>query len=150
MVSQGDGCRVDSNISVHLVDSLSSCRDETFRKEFSKIGEVRSIIPDHVNVMALTATATKRTRKYVCKKLSMSAPVVISQSPNKENIKYIVCLKEGTIPDVMAPLVDEVKAKRVAMPRVIIFANTYEAYSEIYLHFKRRLGRVDRTSGCSK
>ena len=89
--------------------------------------------------MALTASATKTIQKYVCKKLSMSAPVVISQSPNKENIKYIVCLKEGTIPEVMAPLVDEVKAKRVAMPRVIIFAKTYEACGEIYLYFKRRL-----------
>ena len=41
----------------------------------------------------------------------------------------------------MAPLVDEVKAKRVALLRVIIFAKTYEACGEIYLYFKRHLGK---------
>ena len=29
-----------------------------FRTEFSHLGEVQSLIPDHVKVMALTATAT--------------------------------------------------------------------------------------------
>ena len=116
-------------------------RGETFRKEFSKIGEVRSIIPSRVNVMALTATATKATCKYVCQRLGMSAPVVISKSPNKPNIKLIVCMKEGSIAQMMATLADEIIEKRTTMPRVIIFARTYDACGELFVYFKKRLGK---------
>ena len=115
-------------------------RGETFRKEFSKIGEVRSIIPEQVNVMALTATATKPTRKYVCQRLGMSAPVVIAKSPNKANIKLIVHMKEGSIAEMMAALADEIIEKRRDMPRVIIFARTYDACGELFVYFKSRLG----------
>lgn len=53
---------------------------DTFRKEFSKIGEVCRTLPNRVNVMALTATATKATWKNVFQKLGMKNPVVIYQS----------------------------------------------------------------------
>ncbi len=36
-----------------------------------ELGEVRSIIPDSVRMMALTATATKATRIAVCRTLGM-------------------------------------------------------------------------------
>ena len=125
---------------VLLTFIFSYHRGETFRREFSKIGEVRSIIPDRVNVMALTATATKATRKHVCRRLGMSAPVVISRSPNKPNIKLIVRVKEGTIDDTMAGLADELIEKRAAMPRVIIFVRTYDACGTLYGYLRNRLG----------
>ena len=40
-------------------------RGDSFRKTFAIIGEVRSIIPSHVNIMALTITATKETLEVV-------------------------------------------------------------------------------------
>ena len=46
---------------------------------FTQLGEVRSLLPDGVHMMALTATATKDTQIAVCKKL------VISQVPNRPN-----------------------------------------------------------------
>ena len=49
------------------------------------------------------------------------------KSPNKANIKFIVHLKEGTIANMMVRLADEIIHKRTAMPRVIIFARTYDA-----------------------
>ena len=49
---------------------------------FSQLGEVRSLLPDGVHMMALTATATKDTQIAVCKKLH---PAVISQVPNRPN-----------------------------------------------------------------
>ena len=112
-----------------------------FRKAFAKIGEVRSLIPSNVNVMALTATATISTRTHVCEKLSMVNPVVISQSPNKLNIKYIVHKKEASISDIIAPLANELKQHRKSLPRVIIFGKTYEACGEVYLYFKKHLGK---------
>ena len=38
-------------------------RGETFRNEFLSIGEARSLVPDNVRMMALTATATQTTRQ---------------------------------------------------------------------------------------
>ena len=40
-------------------------RGESFRKEFSDLGEIRSIVPRHVRLMALTTTATLSTRKFI-------------------------------------------------------------------------------------
>ena len=69
------------------------CRGEEFRKEYSRLGEVRSILPQNVHVMALTATATKVIRSNVCEVLGMESPVLVSISPNKDNIKYIVATR---------------------------------------------------------
>lgn len=53
--------------------------------------------------MALRATATLQTRKAVCKTLGMVNPAVIAESPNKENIKYIVHHNPGTLEETFAP-----------------------------------------------
>ena len=48
-----------------------NCRGDSFRRKFSRLGELCSIIPEHVNVMALTAMATVSTRKEIVKSLDM-------------------------------------------------------------------------------
>lgn len=67
-------------------------RGDSFRQEFSKLGELRSLIPGGVKIMALTATATVATRKSICKSLGLVKPVIVSASPDKPNIKFIVNL----------------------------------------------------------
>ena len=37
-------------------------RGDSFRREFKNLGEVRSIIPPHVHIMGMTATATRHTK----------------------------------------------------------------------------------------
>eukprot|EP00731_Ephydatia_muelleri_P011886 Em0006g780a len=59
-----------------------------FRQEFKYLGAVRSLIPSHVHVMALTATATVATRDTVVKILGMNSPTIVSASPDKPNICY--------------------------------------------------------------
>ncbi len=54
-------------------------------EEFSMLGEVRSLIPGRVNIMALTATATKLTRQKVVRILGMRSPVVVSISPQTQH-----------------------------------------------------------------
>ena len=54
------------------------CRGDTFRPEFSHLGEVRSIVPESVHVMALTATATNTTRAAIIKILDMQKPIIIN------------------------------------------------------------------------
>ena len=77
---------------------------------------MRSLVPSHVSLMALTATATRSTRMHICEKLGMSDPVIISQSPDKPNIKYVVHKKEASISELMVPIADELKEKRTDMP----------------------------------
>ena len=67
---------------------------ESFRTEFSKIVEVRSLINEEVRVMALTATATKSLREKNCETLGMAKAIVISEPLNQLNIEYRV---EATI-----------------------------------------------------
>ena len=69
---------------------LNIYRGDDFRVSFSKIGELRSLIPDEVSVMALTATATSDTLKVVTDRLSLKNPVVIGSTPDQVNLKFFV------------------------------------------------------------
>lgn len=65
------------------------CRGKEFRREFSGIGEIRSLVPKDVNLMALTATANLTTGAIVIESLDMQGCHAISL-PNKPNIFYSV------------------------------------------------------------
>ena len=81
-----------------------SCRGDTFRKEFSQLGDARSLIPETVRIMALTTTATKPTRRAIIRVLRKVNPEVVSNSPNKVNIKYAVKLNSSSLEKMFAPL----------------------------------------------
>ena len=66
------------------------CRGESFRPEYRRLGEVRALIPRGVNIMALTATASSDTRSDIVATLCMDQPAIISESPHKKNIMYII------------------------------------------------------------
>ena len=94
-----------------------------------------------VSIMALTATATKTSRKTICHVLGMMKPVVVAESPNKTNIKYSVLPKLSTIEETFAPLMEEVQRARVNVDKTIIFCRTYDNVTRIYRFFKSRLGK---------
>ena len=58
------------------------------RKEFSDLGEIGSIVPRCVHLMALTATATLSTRKFIIKNLDMQDTAIVYIPQN--NIIYFV------------------------------------------------------------
>ena len=91
--------------------------------------------------MALTATATKSTRHSICRILGMTEPSVIAVTPNRSNICYSVEKKVGGIDETFAVLVDELREKRVGMPRSIIFCRSYEDVGQIYAFIKSSLGK---------
>ena len=110
---------------------LILCRGDEFRISFALLGELRSIIPDRVNVLAITATATKDTLLAVKERLSMSDPAIVALPPEKENIIY----SEQTDPDFgkeLADLIAELKAKGSAFPQTIIFCQRYLDCASIY------------------
>ena len=108
--------------------------------EFARLGEVRSLIPPHVNVLALTATATKATRKAMVKKRSMKSPEIISITPDKPNILYIVRDKPDTINEAMLPIIKKLQGNLVPTDHKLIFCRTYDECSRMYRFFKSQLG----------
>ena len=67
-----------------------NCRGETFRRGFSQLGELRSLVSEGVNVMALTATATRQTRKSIFSTLHMLKPKIVYLRPIKDNIFFLL------------------------------------------------------------
>ena len=97
---------------VYMTCSLT-CRADSFRKAYVRIGEIRSIVHREVNVMALTATATRHTRMDVIKKLGMKNCAVVSCSPHKPNITLEV-KEKSDLSTVLTPLVDDLLANGVS------------------------------------
>ena len=55
-------------------------RGKDFRKEFSKLGDLRGYFSQYVRFMAFTATATiMQTRKEVIRLTGMHKPVLVQQ-----------------------------------------------------------------------
>ena len=54
----------------------------------SQIGDIRSLVPKTVPMMALTATATTELHTEVAQTLAMTNEVVVTASPCKPNITY--------------------------------------------------------------
>ena len=119
---------------------LHFCRGENFRKEYSQLGDVRSLIPENVPIMALTATATKGTRKAIVNALKMIRPAVVAASPNKPNIKYSAKFKKMSLEETFAPLAERLRQERKKMNRTVIFCRTYDQCSRIYMFMADKLG----------
>ncbi len=61
--------------------------------------------------------------------------MIVTESSDKPNIKYIVHRNPGTLEETSAPLVEEVKHCRQTTERVIVFCRTYDSCAKIiYVH----------------
>ena len=90
-----------------------------------RIGELRSLIPSEVHMMALTATATVTLREEVISILGMKNPVIIAISPSKTNIMYIVNPADS-LEQAFINVIEGIKKQRAIFPRTIIYCRTYE------------------------
>lgn len=136
-VAAGDFC---PNVYMLLHNLFFFIRGKEFRKEFNKLGELRSFFPSNLRFMALTATASKSTRNAVIRILGMQKPVVIVRSPNKANIVYSVSQKEDDLEATFRPLLEELRSLRQLMDKTIIFCRTYQDCSELFLYFRSSMG----------
>lgn len=64
--------------------------EEAFRKDYGRIGELRSLLHRSVPFIALTATATEAVRKTIMRDLHLYDCVSVLGDPNKPNIRYAV------------------------------------------------------------
>lgn len=78
------------------------------------------MLPEHVNVMALTATATVATRSLVCQALGITKPAVVYRSPNRSNIRHSVQRLPKSFQEAFEPLINELRQKRASCDRAII------------------------------
>ena len=114
-------------------------RGESFRCEFSRLEEVRSILPCTVNVMALTATASATLRRSITWTLGMQNIELIEVSPDKANIKYTVSPFSST-EEAFTPLIRNLAQLKLQMGRTIIFCSTLNECASLYILFKNALG----------
>lgn len=113
---------------------------DKFRTAFAHIGELRSLLPSGVSVMALTATATTMTYHVVCERLSMVNPVLIAMPPYRLNIMYRV-LPMLRLEDLSTEICEELATKRLLYPKTIIFVRSYTDCSDLYLTIEKKLGK---------
>ena len=119
---------------------LACCRGKQFRQEFANLGEVQSLIPEtaHYGVDSNCHKGIKTSS--LPDSWDDQAQSCVTVSPNRPNIKYVVYSKPGTLEEVFAPLVEELKRLRLSMERTIIFCRTYDDCSMLYLYMRDRLG----------
>uniref|UniRef100_A0A1X7TE05 DNA 3'-5' helicase n=1 Tax=Amphimedon queenslandica TaxID=400682 RepID=A0A1X7TE05_AMPQE len=108
-----------------------------FRPDFSRLSEIRSLLPQKINVLALTATATLTLQKEIMSSLGMVDPVVIEVSPEKHNLHFSI--KENATDAIMAVIL-ELKHKRVEMERMIIFCRRPLDCANLWMQFQASLG----------
>jgi ATP-dependent DNA helicase RecQ len=106
---------------------------------YSRIKELRSIVPGSVPLLALTATATKRTRERVMHALEMKN-ATIKDFPDKPNITYSVQIVGTKTLETFHSLIAEVEQQGGACDRVIIYCQTIKI-TMIYAHFQAELGQ---------
>ena len=104
-----------------------------------RIGELRSLLPPNVPMMALTATANAKLRKTIARIIGMKSPRLIYASPCKPNLVYRV-LPYESIEVTFEPLLNAIHTKREHPARVIIYCRQYRDCSDLYAYFKRGLG----------
>lgn len=129
-----------STYTKQFIVYLSSCRGAEFRTEFANISEVRSLVPHGTCLMALTATATAKTRHVIMSSLDMQGCHLVYKAPNKLNIKYHVH-SPCNIEDMVLPVVDEISLRGVNANRSILFCRTYRDTLEVYKTLVCMLGR---------
>ncbi len=128
-----------TNVSYVSIIYSIQCRGQSFRRVMERLGEIRSLLPPSVKIMALTATATKSVRCSVTCTLGMDKPVIVALSPCKANLVYNVG-KYTTVVETFKPLLTRIRNDREKSPRTIIYCQSYNMCADIYIYLSRGLG----------
>ena len=111
-------------------------RGKDFRKEFSKLGDLRGYFSQYVRFMALRATATMQISKEVIRLTGMHKTVMVLKSPGKPNIFYSVEMK-GELEESFYFLAEKLRSLGNKLEKTIIFCQTYNDCSQLFFIFQR-------------
>ena len=112
---------------------------DQFRTAFFEIGNLRSIIPSHVKILALTATATSQTFQAITKTLSMDNIKLIASAPNRDNIHYSLHTKLN-LEELSSKLCAEFVEESYDFVKSVLFVRQYSDCSDLYSLLQRKLG----------
>ena len=86
-------------------------KKDPFRKWYGAVGEIRSLLPQGLPMLTLTATASAGTRKKVIE----SVRIVVS--PNRDNIKRYLEKVKNAISDIFMWLVNELNKNNLTVQK---------------------------------
>ena len=99
-------------------------------------------MPRRVRLMALTATATLSTRKFIIKNLNMQDTSIVYVPPLKNNIIYFVTDKpRGGISEAFQPIVDRLICERTWI-ELLYFVDCMMRSLVFIISFKGHLGNI--------
>ena len=113
--------------------SSSNKKSTAFRIWYSRLNELKSLVGKNVKFLALTATATKKTKRRIFEMLELDNPFEIVDDPNRPNITFVVQKMDNSIKlaDHSLFLIDELKQKRRETTRTIIYCQTIKQCANI-------------------
>ncbi len=103
-----------------------------------RIGEVRSLIPPSVNMMALTATATQSDRLSISHVLGLKNPFVLAKCPTKTKLMYSVTSFES-VGVTFKKFVAMLKQEKINFPKTIIYARSFDMCAKIFIFLQDQL-----------
>ena len=108
---------------------------DTFRRWYGQISQLRSLIPSSTPFVALTATATHHVHDVIIRSLQMDPVQSIVLSPNRINIRYSIQKVSRDIYKTFRWLLQELKLKRTALSRIIVFCRSIYTCASLYKLF---------------
>ena len=112
-------CVIDE---AHLIEEWG----HEFRPDYSKLCRLASLFPS-APILALTATAPKRTRDLLVENLHMKSPVIVIGNLNRDNIFLHKSkrkpAKTGSIAfeELLSPIANDLKKQLISYPLTIIY-----------------------------
>ena len=95
-------------------------RSKDFRPAYSRLAELRALVPSRTPFMACTATATRSDKMEVLESLEMGGCVEVSASPDRPNIYYEVRARTDFETDLEGVL-SSLSMLAIHAPRVIVY-----------------------------
>ena len=121
----------------------SGSKTKAFREEYSKLAELRAFVPTRVPLVALTATATAKVKKFVIDNLNMVNYHQISETPNRPNIKlnvvHVPQHKPFNDPESLEWLFKRLNNMQTTMPRIIIYCRTHVQCHSLFAIFDQQV-----------
>ena len=114
-----------------------------FRTWYGNLGELKSLI-SNVPSIVLTATASIATKKDIFKTLNLKqcSCHIIERSPERPNVRFELHYLNKNVPvsSTFNCLIEELKTKKVACTRTMVFCQTRKQCALLYSAFQESLG----------
>ena len=133
----------------HCIESWGSGKIP-FRMEYGRLATLRSFVPKSVPFVALTATASKNTKEYICDSLEMIHPAVIAISPNRMNLRYSVYRVSEDVETRFLWLVEELRRKKTGTTKTLVFCKSIASCAQLYAFFDYQLQEAGYVQGVAQ